>query len=278
MSKRVEGVYPTIEEALAAVDRLKKQGYSRTDISVVANEEVRNSFSYTTDVDVTADSSSSSAGNEDHRSLWETIKDAFTMDDSYADTAYSESGYDATTDPLYAYRDEISRGSVVVLVEEGTGTGTFHNEHLRDTTRDVMDGRDETIELREERLEVDKQKLQTGEVRIGKRIVEETETVEVPVTREEITIERRPVTDRRVVDGDLDVTLTEEEIVIPVTEEQVMVNKDTRVVEEVEVHKEAITEEKRISETVRREELDVDTTGGVHVDDTRTLDNDRDRR
>src|SRR5690242_19419983 len=51
----------------------------------------------------------------------------------------------------------------------------------------------DTLKLREERLQVDKERVQTGQVEIGKRVVEEQKTMEVPITREEVVIERRPV-------------------------------------------------------------------------------------
>lgn len=49
------------------------------------------------------------------------------------------------------------------------------------------------IERREERLTVDKETEQIGSVRVGKRVVEETQSVDVPVKREELVIERRSV-------------------------------------------------------------------------------------
>lgn len=344
MNRRVEGVYATVEEAMSAVQRLRDQGYSRNDIFLVANADVRNNIPYTMDAEVTTDTDAAGAGaGDDDRSLWEKIKDAFTVDDDYDASAYDHPDYDSSSDPLYAHRDDIANGNIVVMLDadatpavsgapgyastpaddddtgmirrDTTGTmgtginditgdirtgeplhspdtlgtddvvGTRHDARIDlDRDRDIDLDRDETIELREEELDVDTRKVQTGEVRIGKRIVEETETVDVPVTHEEVTIERRPVTDRRAVDGDIDLNMTEEEIVIPVTEEQVQIDKHAEVVEEVDVRKEQFTDTKRVTETVRREELDVDSTGNVHVEgadvhhDHDVLDRDRDDR
>src|ERR687885_959105 len=50
-----------------------------------------------------------------------------------------------------------------------------------------------TVELREEELQARKQPVEKGRVQIGKDVVEEQQTLEVPVTREEVTVERRPV-------------------------------------------------------------------------------------
>lgn len=266
MSRRVEGVYATVEEARAAVERLKDQGYSRDQISIVANADVRRSFSYQTDVDVSTDAGAGMGVGSDNRSVWEKIKDSFTMDENYNAADYATAGGDASTDPLSGYHEEIERGSVVVLVEEGVSTQAAG---MRTDTHAVRDSHDDTIELREEHVDVDKQKVQTGEVSIGKRIVEETETVDVPVTHEEVTIERRPARGKHAA-GEIDATDTEE-IVVPVTEEQVTVDKDTHVAEEVNVRKETVTENKQVTEKVRREELDVDSTGDVHTEDARHL-------
>lgn len=307
MNRRVEGVYATVEEAMAAVQRLRDEGYSRNDIFLVANADVRNNIPYTMDAEVTTDTDTVGAGADDDRSLWEKIKDAFTVDDTYDASVSDNPDYDASNDPLAAHHTDIANGNIVVLLDgdatpnvsgmpgynstamgdrDAAGdigmrdtTGTFGARDNRmdidrdrdmdiDRDRDLDLDRDETIQLREEELDVDTREVQTGEVRIGKHIVEEQETVDVPVTHEEVTIERRPVTDRRAADGDIDMDLDEKEIVVPVTEEQVQIDKHTDVVEEVDVHKDKVTEDKRVTETVRREELDVDSTGNVRVDGT----------
>jgi len=111
----------------------------------------------------------------------------------------------------------------------------------------------EVLERREERMTIDKDTTKAGAVRVGKRVVEETQSVDVPVTREELVIERRPVD--RAADGE---TLSEDSVEIPVYEEQVRTGKATRVVEELEIGKAANTDTERVSETVRREEFDID--------------------
>lgn len=305
MNRRVEGIYTTVEEAMSAVQRLRDEGYSRSEIYLVANADVRNNIPYTMDAEVTTDTDMTTGTtgrtDDDDRSLWEKIKDAFTVDEDYDPSVYDDPNYDTANDPLYAHRDDLDRGNIIVMLDaddtstaagmtgyntmgegvrageavdgpdtlgtEGNIVDRDRDRNLRaDTDMDRTDlDRDETIELREENLDVDTREVETGEVRIGKRVVEDTETIDVPVTHEEVTIERRPVTDRRAADGDMD--FTDEEIVIPVTEEQVQIDKHAQVVEEVDVNKEQVTEQKRVSETVRREELDVDTTGNIHVDD-----------
>jgi uncharacterized protein (TIGR02271 family) len=121
----------------------------------------------------------------------------------------------------------------------------------------------DTLRLREEELQARKTSVETGRVHLGKEIVEEQRTMEVPVTREEVTIERRPV-DRRPADEAIDATRSET-IQVPVREEQVEVEKQSVVYEEVGVGKRATQETQEVSETVRREELRVDREGDVEV-------------
>jgi len=133
------------------------------------------------------------------------------------------------------------------------------------------DENERTLELRAEELTANTEMVQTGEVEIRKRLVTETRTIEVPVTREEVVVERhatnRPADDTEAAhlapaDASADV------IRIPVVEEEVIVQKRPVVKEEIEVSKHRTNETRRVSGTVRREELVVDRdklSGDVNV-------------
>ena len=113
------------------------------------------------------------------------------------------------------------------------------------------------LERREERLTVDKDVEQTGNVSVGKHVVEERQSVDVPVTREEVTIDRRSVD--RPATGE---ALTEDSIDVPLYEERVETGKEARVVEELEVGKTSVTDTAHVEDTVRREEFDIDENTG----------------
>ncbi|MNC32606.1 Stress response protein YsnF [compost metagenome] len=117
------------------------------------------------------------------------------------------------------------------------------------------------LRLREEQLDVSKNKVQTGEVNVHKEIVEEQKTINVPVSHEEIVIERRAVNR----DSTAEPIGADETIRIPVSEEQVEVNKNTVVTGEVDVHKREIQETEQVKDTIKREEARVDKTGNVKV-------------
>ena len=135
--------------------------------------------------------------------------------------------------------------------DAGHDTGHATTEAATDVDRDVL-------ERREERLSVDKQAEQAGEVHVGKHVVEEQQAVDVPVTREEVTIDRRSVD--RPAGGE---AFSDESVDVPLYEERVEANKEARVVEELEVGKTATTDTQRVEDTVRREEFDIDDETGT---------------
>jgi uncharacterized protein (TIGR02271 family) len=121
---------------------------------------------------------------------------------------------------------------------------------------------EESVELREERLRAEKETVQAGEVAVRKDVVAEQKTVDVPVTHEEVVIERHPVPGGRPASGEI---REGETIRVPVREEQVHPEKQAVVTEEVSVGKRPVTETERVTGTVRREEARVETTGDVDV-------------
>ena len=122
-----------------------------------------------------------------------------------------------------------------------------------------VSGQDQrTVELREEQLRARTTPVQTGEVEIHKEVVEEQQTLEVPITREEVVINRHPV-DRAAADRFTpDEIGTGETIRVPVREERVELDKQTVVAEEIEVGTRAVQETERVAGTVRREEARIE--------------------
>jgi uncharacterized protein (TIGR02271 family) len=118
------------------------------------------------------------------------------------------------------------------------------------------------IQVREEELHAHKQPVEAGEVRVRKEVVTEHKTLEVPVKREEVVIERHPVSGQRVASSDI---RPGEEIRIPVKEEQVNVEKQAVVKEEVRVGKREVQDTEKVSGTVRKEQVKVEQEGDVKV-------------
>jgi uncharacterized protein (TIGR02271 family) len=124
------------------------------------------------------------------------------------------------------------------------------------------DASQQTVQLREEELQAHKTSVETGQVTLGKDVVEEKRTLEVPVTREEAYVERRPVD--RPATGPIEAG-DQQTIEVPVREERVEVAKQAVVYEEVGVNKQQVVRNQQVSDTVRREELRVSTEGDVNV-------------
>jgi uncharacterized protein (TIGR02271 family) len=128
--------------------------------------------------------------------------------------------------------------------------------------RDTWDDDDRSVQLKEERLRAAKENVKAGEVALRKEVVTEQKSMDVPVTHEEVVVERRPVEGRRPATGDI---REGETIRVPVHEEQVRLEKQTVVTEEVSLNKRPVTETEHVAGTVRREEARVVTDGDVDV-------------
>ena len=130
----------------------------------------------------------------------------------------------------------------------------------QNTTTDRTKVEETTVPVTEERLGVSKSQS-TKEVTITKTPVTETKTAEVPVTHEEISVERRPVSGTTTTSAAGRPVESEQEIRVPLKQEQVQVTKQPYVKEEVAVKKKLVTETKTVSDQVTSEEVRVKGTG-----------------
>ena len=128
----------------------------------------------------------------------------------------------------------------------------WDSDSIQETTTDERDTDEERISLTEEKLDVSK-KYQEDQATITKKPVNETKTVEVPVTREEISIERRPASGQKEAQSPIQ---SEKNIKIPLKREEAEVIKKPYVKEEVAVKKKKVTDKKKITEDVTSEKLD----------------------
>jgi uncharacterized protein (TIGR02271 family) len=141
--------------------------------------------------------------------------------------------------------------------------GLFNKKDKDEFRDDLTDSSEERhIELREEELRAEKERVEAGEVRLRKEVVEEQKTINVPVTREEVVVEKHSVGGRRPAEGSIG---DDDEIRIPVMEEEVRVEKTPVVREEVSVRKRQVQGTEKVSDTVKREEAWVDRTEDATV-------------
>ncbi len=129
-------------------------------------------------------------------------------------------------------------------------------------------GRGEEIEipLREEELEAQKVEHQKGEVHLRKVVRTEHRTITVPVTTEEVVVEHTPAGTAAGTAGELEAgegAFQEEELTIPIMEEEVELVKHMRIREAIHARKVAHTEQRELSGDVRVEDLEVEKKEGL---------------
>ncbi|MCM3095730.1 YsnF/AvaK domain-containing protein [Priestia megaterium] len=251
--KRVAGTFHSEQEAIHAIKGLKRQGYRETDILVVAKDS-NNTLQLGTETNVMIE-----AGTPAVSSLAGVIMDSFLTMMTGGMISTTQAG--GLTSKLVRMgiqnftakqcEMDVKEGKILVLidVDETQTIPSYTTESPYET-----EGH-RSVQLREEQLNVRKERVQTGEVQLRKEIVEELRTVQVPVMREEVYIERR-----QVIDGQYDASpLTENEISrIPIMEERIEVTKRPVVVEEVIIGKRKIQEIKEVQDTVRKEEAQIE--------------------
>lgn len=115
---------------------------------------------------------------------------------------------------------------------------------------------DQSIPVIEENINVGKRQVETGAVRLRSRIIERPVEQTLRLREEHIRVERHPV-NRPATEADFD-TFREGEIEMTETSEVPMVNKEARVVEEINLNKEVTERDETISETVRKTDVDVE--------------------
>jgi uncharacterized protein (TIGR02271 family) len=133
-------------------------------------------------------------------------------------------------------------------MERGASTAT--RQHTARTD-------DRTLEAREEEVRVRKRPVQTGEAEVYKEVTTERRSFDVPVKKEELVIERHSV-GRQPASGPVG---ENERVRVPLSEEQVQVEKRPVVTERVSVGKRAVEEDEQVDATIRKENIKVDKRG-----------------
>ncbi|MHA7276519.1 DUF2382 domain-containing protein [Arthrobacter sp. Hz1] len=147
-------------------------------------------------------------------------------------------------------------------VDHASESGVVGHDTSGPTTDDAMT-------RSEERLNIGTQSRETGRARLRKHVVTEMVTKTVPVSREEVTIEREPITDanRDAATSGPDISEEEHEVILHA--EVPVVEKETVAVERVRMGKEAVTDQETVTEEVRKEQIDTDTDADLTTDDSR---------
>src|SRR4051794_2791944 len=138
--------------------------------------------------------------------------------------------------------------------DRGDEAGTVGHDTSGPTT-------DQAMTRSEEELQVGKTQRESGRARLRKYVVEDQVTETVPVQREEVRIEREPITDANAGDAMDGPAISDEEHEVVLHQEEVVAEKRAVPKERIRLDKDTVTDERQVSEIVRKEEIDVDDEG-----------------
>ena len=168
---------------------------------------------------------------------------------------YSDAVGDERVDLQPGERAEAREHSGEGRPSAATGEADREREELRERG-DLTDEDELRVQRSEEELRAGTRERRVGSVNVRKRVRTDHERLSVPKRREEVSVERVPVEDR---EASSQAEIGEDdEVRIPVVEEEVVVEKRPVVKEEIRLRKEVVEEEEVVEEDVRKEEVDID--------------------
>jgi len=185
------------------------------------------------------------------------VKDApsFGADDELSpddeDQIYSYYGVDRSTrqSPTGLPTGEQTDGYTTT----DTNTRDYQTTNANTRDSDTSGTGERGMKLSEEQLQVGKRQVESGRVRLRKVVRTEHQEVPVELRRENVQVERTTAT------GDVpDDAFREEEIDVPLTREEAVVDKQARVTGAVELNKTTETETQTVGGDVRSEDIEVD--------------------
>jgi uncharacterized protein (TIGR02271 family) len=159
------------------------------------------------------------------------------------------------------YSDDTDAGTVGPGMSMGdTDSGEFREhppgeEGVSDQSgSDLADEDELRVQRTEEELRAGTREREAGQVNVRKRVRTDRERIEVPTRREEVSVERVPVSEGEAAEAQIG----EDEVRVPVTEEEVVVEKRPVAKEEIRIRKDVVSDTEVVEEDVRREEVEVD--------------------
>jgi uncharacterized protein (TIGR02271 family) len=124
---------------------------------------------------------------------------------------------------------------------------------------------DDAMTRSEERVNVGTQTREAGRARLRKYVVTENVTQTVPVSREEVRLEREPITDANYGQATSGPAISEEEHEVVLHEERPVVEKEAVPVERVRLDTETVTDQVTVDEEVRKEQIETDVDGNRRI-------------
>jgi uncharacterized protein (TIGR02271 family) len=187
----------------------------------------------------------------------------------YYSLDYDTSGYSSTGAAGAAGADRDYAGSQDRVSQDRVSQDRVSQDRVSQdrVSQDRVEGRghdtsgpntDDAMTRSEERLNVGTETREAGRARLRKHVVTERQQVEVPVSREEVRVEREPITDANRGSAHGGPAITEEEHEVVLREERPVVDKETVPVERVRLGTETVRDTETVGDEVRHEEIEVD--------------------
>lgn len=255
MRQTVFGIFEKASEAQNAVKHLMDEGFTQNAIDVHSTREGEG----TTNTKTGTKSKPKERNSDGYMNFFSNL---FAGDDDTAQT-YSDVARRGSVVTVHTTSAKESERAAEILdrfgaIDVNEKASKYRTEGSAGTDRTGRTGDAESIPVIEEKMEVGKRSVETGGVRLRSRIIERPVEETLRLREEHVNVERHPV-DRPATDADLR-NFKEGETTLTEHAEEPVVNKEARVVEEVNLNKETKDRERTVRDSVRKTEVDVKKT------------------
>lgn len=278
----VIAAFTNISDAERAVRELQEAGFPAQEVRLVANDQDHMSTSSRTDSTWPSTLESQPEKKGGVMNFFASLfgfddEDTTTRRDSKLELQHESRQYFTDTYQqgrhlvvVYSSSDRMQAVNILTRcggVVEDKASMLYEQELLKSNQLGATGTNRRVMQLNEEELVANKETVQTGELTLHKEVITETRTIEVPVTREELVIERRTLNGAEAAAFDGSISARgigeTEEIRIPVSEERVTIDKKVVPREEIRVSKQKVERIEEVSEDVRHEEVQIEREGDV---------------
>ncbi|MBT2690684.1 YsnF/AvaK domain-containing protein [Bacillus sp. ISL-47] len=264
------GGYDTQHELKDAIERAESNGYQKENLVIVSKDGANlDSFAdnYGVNLKIVG---SQELGNQ---RFLDSVKALFMGEDPATSSGIDPDKKDGTRfdeHDLDEYASMVFDGKYVLIVDHyGTypsaqNESQVQTEERAEAYRESASAREEVLKVKEEQLDIKKLAEKSGDVEVTKKVVEEQQNVDVPVSHEEAFIKRRKPANST---ADTQTLIDEEETIrVPLKEEILHVEKKPVVTEEIVIGKRKVQDTETITEKVKHEEVDIKANAELDTD------------
>lgn len=284
MSHTVIGIFRSSDQAREATQYLFSNGFSDSAVDISYSQTGGGQTGGTHSAQTGSQTSASAGSYDDNSDSIGSFFDNLFSDDKDEARKYSEAGRQGTIVTVHAKSADEANSAAKILdnygaidVDESTQHNRSHGDRNTESAHSTESG---SIPVIEEEMHVGKRQKETGGVRIKSRIIERPVEEKIRLRSEQVNIERNPV-NRPATEEDFK-GFKEGTTEVRETKEVPVVNKDSRVVEEVNLEKDVTENEKTVQGTVRKTNVETDEYNendpNRRSTDDRNRGNDPDRR